>query len=62
MSVPTHDRHPIPIAERPVDDWPGGSGWRSNRVNLEWFSFGEGLGAELAPVAAAGRAQLRVAR
>ena len=29
---------------------PAASGWRSmSALNLEWFSFGEGLGAELAP-------------
>jgi peptidoglycan/xylan/chitin deacetylase (PgdA/CDA1 family) len=47
----THDRYPYsPIAGRPVYDWP-----QAKRLavylalNLEWFSFGEGLGAELVP-------------
>jgi peptidoglycan/xylan/chitin deacetylase (PgdA/CDA1 family) len=47
----SHDRYPYsPIGKRPLYDWPG-----SKRLavyvglNLEWFSFGEGLGAELAP-------------
>ena len=47
----THDRYPYsPINSRATYDWPGG---RKLAVyiglNLEWFSFGEGLGAELAP-------------
>jgi peptidoglycan/xylan/chitin deacetylase (PgdA/CDA1 family) len=51
MPIRTHDRYPYsPISSRPIYDWPG-----SKRLavyiglNLEWFSFGEGLGAELAP-------------
>ncbi len=47
----SHDRYPYsPIGERPLYDWP-----HDKRLavyvglNLEWFSFGEGLGAELAP-------------
>lgn len=47
----THGRYAYsPIAGRPVYDWP-----QSKRLavyvglNLEWFSFGEGLGAELCP-------------
>ena len=51
MPARTHDRYPYsPIAGRPVYDWP-----EKKRLaiyiglNLEWFSFGEGLGAELAP-------------
>jgi allantoinase len=47
----THDRYPYsPIGERPLYDWP-----QAKRLavylalNLEWFSFGEGLGAELVP-------------
>ena len=50
-AAPTHNRYPYsPIGERPVYDWP-----QAKRLavyvglNLEWFSFGEGLGAELAP-------------
>ncbi len=47
----SHDRYPYsPIAERPVYDWPGGKRLAVYiALNLEWFSFGEGLGAELAP-------------
>jgi allantoinase len=51
MPAPTHDRYPYsPVTERPVYDWP-----QAKRLavyialNLEWFAFGEGLGAELAP-------------
>jgi allantoinase len=47
----THNRYPYsPITERAIYDWPG-----SKRLavyiglNLEWFSFGQGLGAELTP-------------
>ncbi len=45
----THDRFPYsPITERPVYDWPGGKRLAVYpAVNLEWFSFGEGLGAEI---------------
>ena len=48
---PTHDRYPYSaITERPVYDWPGGKRLAVYiGLNLEWFSFGEGLGAELAP-------------
>ncbi len=49
--APTHGRYPYsPITERRHFDWP-----QSKRLavyvglNLEWFAFGEGLGAELAP-------------
>src|SRR5262249_58376658 len=47
----THDRYPFsPISSRPVYDWPGGKRLAVYiGLNLEWFSFGEGLGAELAP-------------
>lgn len=39
-----------PIAARPVYDWPDGKRLAVYlALNLEWFSFGEGLGAELAP-------------
>jgi allantoinase len=39
-----------PITERPVYDWPGGKRLAVYlALNLEWFAFGEGLGAELAP-------------
>jgi peptidoglycan/xylan/chitin deacetylase (PgdA/CDA1 family) len=39
-----------PITERPAYDWPGGKRLAVYlALNLEWFSFGEGLGAELAP-------------
>ncbi|HYC18958.1 MAG TPA: polysaccharide deacetylase family protein [Pseudolabrys sp.] len=51
MSARTHDRYPYsPISARPVYDWPGGKRLAIYvGLNLEWFSFGEGLGAELAP-------------
>ena len=51
MSVPTHSRYPYsPITERAVYDWPGGKRLAVYvALNLEWFAFGEGLGAELAP-------------
>jgi len=51
MPLPSHGRYPYsPIGERPAYDWP-----QRKRLaiyiglNLEWFAFGEGLGAELAP-------------
>jgi allantoinase len=46
-----HDRYPYsPITARPVYDWPGGKRLAIYiALNLEWFSFGEGLGAELVP-------------
>src|SRR5215813_380300 len=51
MPARTHDRYPYSaISKRPTYDWP-----ERRRLavyvalNLEWFSFGEGLGAELAP-------------
>lgn len=50
-TIPTHGRYPYsPIPLRPAYDWP-----QAKRLaiyvglNLEWFSFGEGLGAELSP-------------
>ena len=48
-----HDRYPYsPITERPAYDWPGGKRLAIYLgLNLEWFSFGEGLGAELVPAA-----------
>jgi hypothetical protein len=48
---PTHHRYPYsPITARPVYDWPDGKRLAAYiGLNLEWFSFGEGLGAELAP-------------
>jgi len=51
MAARTHDRYPYsPIAGRPVYDWPDGKRLAIYvGLNLEWFSFGEGLGAELAP-------------
>ena len=47
----THGRYPYsPIVGRPVYDWPQGKRLAVYiGLNLEWFSFGEGLGAELAP-------------
>jgi allantoinase len=49
--APTHDRYAYsPIGTRPVYDWPDGKRLAVYvGLNLEWFSFGEGLGAELAP-------------
>jgi hypothetical protein len=46
-----HDRYPYsPITARPAYDWPGGRRLAVYvGLNLEWFSFGEGLGAELTP-------------
>jgi hypothetical protein len=46
-----HGRYPYsPINARPVYDWPNGKRLAVYiGLNLEWFSFGEGLGAELAP-------------
>ena len=51
MTARTHDRYPYsPISARPVYNWPGGKRLAIYvALNLEWFSFGEGLGAELAP-------------
>ena len=51
MTAPTHNRYPYsPIPARAVYDWPGGKRLAIYvGLNLEWFSFGEGLGAELAP-------------
>ncbi|MGB7938351.1 MAG: polysaccharide deacetylase, partial [Pseudolabrys sp.] len=51
MSAPTHNRYPYsPIPARAVYDWPGDKRLAIYvGLNLEWFSFGEGLGAELAP-------------
>jgi len=51
MPIRTHDRYPYsPISSRPVYDWPDGKRLAVYvGLNLEWFSFGEGLGAELAP-------------
>ncbi len=47
----SHGRYPYsPIHRRPAYDWPGGKRLAIYiGLNLEWFSFGEGLGAELAP-------------
>lgn len=49
--TPTHGRYPYsPITERRVYDWPGGKRLAVYiGLNLEWFAFGEGLGAELVP-------------
>ena len=49
--APTHGRYPYsPITERRPYDWPQGKRLAVYiGLNLEWFSFGEGLGAELAP-------------
>jgi allantoinase len=47
----THSRYAYsPITARPVYNWPGGKRLAIYiALNLEWFSFGEGLGAEFAP-------------
>src|SRR5471032_3325606 len=47
----SHDRYPYSaVGERPVYDWPDGKRLAVYiALNLEWFSFGEGLGAELVP-------------
>jgi allantoinase len=49
--APTHGRYPYsPIIERAGYGWPGGKRLAFYiGLNLEWFSFGEGLGAELIP-------------
>ncbi|MBV9346806.1 MAG: polysaccharide deacetylase family protein [Pseudolabrys sp.] len=49
--IRTHGRYPYsPINERPVYDWPDGRRLAIYiGLNLEWFSFGEGLGATLNP-------------
>ena len=49
--APTHGRYPYsPITERRHFDWPQGKRLAVYAgLNLEWFAFGEGLGAELAP-------------
>jgi hypothetical protein len=46
-----HNRYPYsPITARPAYDWPEGKRLAVYvGLNLEWFSFGRGLGAELAP-------------
>lgn len=51
MSVRSHGRYPYSaITQRPVYSWPGGSRLAVYvALNLEHFSFGEGLGATLAP-------------
>jgi peptidoglycan/xylan/chitin deacetylase (PgdA/CDA1 family) len=51
MPIRTHNRYPYsPIPTRAIYDWPGGKRLAIYiALNLEWFSFGEGLGAELAP-------------
>jgi allantoinase len=49
--IRTHHRFPYdPITSRKVFDWPEGRRLAFYiALNLEWFSFGDGLGAELAP-------------
>jgi hypothetical protein len=51
MPAPSHGRYPYsPITERRPYDWPDGQRLAIYiGLNLEWFAFGEGLGAELAP-------------
>ncbi len=50
-TAPGHGRYAYsPIPARPVYDWPHGKRLAFYvAINLEWFAFGEGLGAELAP-------------
>src|SRR5665647_772599 len=47
----SHGRYPYSaVTERPVYDWPQGKRLAVYiGLNLEWFWFGEGLGAELTP-------------
>ena len=51
MKRSEHGRYPYSaLPERPVFDWPGGKRLAVYfAINLETFSFGEGLGAKLAP-------------
>jgi peptidoglycan/xylan/chitin deacetylase (PgdA/CDA1 family) len=51
MKLKTHDRYDyVPLRGRPDYAWPGGRRLAVYfALNLEHFSFGEGLGAELAP-------------
>lgn len=51
MSRRDHGRYPYSaLPERPVFDWPGGKRLAVYfALNLETFSFGEGLGAKLTP-------------
>jgi peptidoglycan/xylan/chitin deacetylase (PgdA/CDA1 family) len=51
MKLPIHDRYDyVPLRGRPDYSWPGGKRLAVYfALNLEHFSFGEGLGAELAP-------------
>ncbi len=51
MPARSHGRYPYsPIVGRPLYDWPGGKRLAIYlALNLEWFSFGEGFGAELVP-------------
>ncbi|HZQ13834.1 MAG TPA: polysaccharide deacetylase family protein [Pseudolabrys sp.] len=51
MPAPSHGRYPYsPITERKAYDWPQGRRLAVYvGLNLEWFAFGQGLGAELAP-------------
>jgi peptidoglycan/xylan/chitin deacetylase (PgdA/CDA1 family) len=51
MKLANHDRYDyVPLRGRPDYSWPGGKKLAVYfALNLEHFSFGEGLGAELAP-------------
>ena len=51
MKLKHHDRYRyVPLRGRPTYRWPGEKGLAVYfALNLEHFSFGEGLGAELAP-------------
>jgi len=53
MPIPSHGRYAYSaLPSRPVYDWPGGKRLAVYLgLNLETFSFGEGLGARLAPAA-----------
>ncbi len=50
--LPSHGRYPYsPVASRQAYDWPAGKRLAVYLgLNLEWFAFGEGLGADLPPV------------
>lgn len=50
MHLKTHDCSDYgPLPGRPIYDWPNGTPLAVYiAVNIEYFAFGEGLGAELA--------------
>ena len=51
MALPSHGRYDyVPITQRPDFTWPDGRRLAVYvAINLEYFAFGEGLGAALAP-------------